>query len=101
MALVTYSSYKPGEIGKDRKVFMTSGTYLWLFVTRCSLEGNQVMVGTVKLSKIAPPWDQLVCSEETGVRLMQIILTKILSWDFILSLVYTGSHFIQDSVEVQ
>ena len=52
---------------------------------------------TVKLSKIAPPWDQL----ETGVRLMQVILAKILNWDFILSLVYTGFHFIQDSVEVQ
>jgi hypothetical protein len=63
--------------------------------------GNQVMVATVKLSKIAPPWDQLVCSEETGVRLMQIILTKILNWDLILSLVYTGFHFIQDSFEVQ
>jgi hypothetical protein len=58
------------------------------------------MVGAVK-SKIAPPWDQLGCSEETGVRLMQIILAKILNWDLILCLVYTGFHFIQDSAEVQ
>jgi hypothetical protein len=40
------------EWGKDREVLTTSGTYSWSFVTQIFITVNQVMVASVKLSKI-------------------------------------------------
>ena len=51
--------------------------------------------------KTKPTWDQLLCSEQTGVQFIQVKLTKIPTWELYLKfglyriLVYSGFSLVQ------
>jgi len=57
------------------------------------------MTTTVTLVLTELPWDQLVCSEQIGVQIIQFKFNKkFLYLNFIQSSLCTGSRCIQDRV---